>query len=469
MNETSRKVTEPRKKKAANQTQGREVVLAKIEAETSIAYLNGLGFYESLAGWENPVGMKLPKDFVVRNKDGVVSSTIEGNIVSGYALINWLVLNSLSKGIHLVMTGALVINGILPLTIYTELENYMENDFKSGPFKLMEVVKKACKAFADNPHVALKAVGTEQATLPPEPTANDVAIHNKTPDNNNDESLPATSGESDLVSDTAIVFGIYDSQQDLESTIITEEPHSSDEGDVDAPDATNYNSSDDIDEMEIPALLKAFNGGVMSERSCLKRGRRNLSDQFCYEIQLGRLLLKKKQDLKSPRLYFVWKEENFPEDQWGKAFLSRCFRYGVFEQRMKSKRGLLLQEIDVKNCKKKAMLLIGGYKKKNADKLVDKICALLDNGKVVNEEVASKLVNKSRKQLEKPKDDESTPPALPATVQELFDLPKKCLSSYGKKHLAEFHELLHAIEQVIKSSPEETALVMPLVRMFTVF
>lgn len=102
---------EPRKKKAANQTQGREIILARIEAEASTAYLKGLGFYESANGWKSPAGKKLPDGFVVLNKDGV-SATIKGNSVSGYKLINLLVLNSMSKGLHLVKIGAFVLKGM---------------------------------------------------------------------------------------------------------------------------------------------------------------------------------------------------------------------------------------------------------------------------------------------------------------------------------------------------------------------
>lgn len=462
------------KKRPDSQTQSYAVPLAREEGKTCAAYLSAIGFGKDGTGWSNPSGMELPDNLNIKDVSGIPTATVKGKTVSGYNLVTWLVLGSSIKGLNLVKMGALVLLGIHDIRRFEAVEGFDANSPGNNALKVLNVVVAAARffpglseetetsdgpiEFADDVRLQRGLGGSEKAIIPevacPEGICSPKTVD--APELNGAITLPRTpsvttsSGEAPnaVLLDSQIAAMPADNGHRLESS-------------------TDSNAaSPAIHDADTKAILNAFNGEVMSEDSCIKIGQRQAIEQFCHEIQLGRLLILKKQELKITALFKKWKAENLPEAVWGRAVISRCTRYGMYEKRMKSKRGLLLHENDVKNCTKKAMLLIVGYKKKNVDALITAVCAILDSGKVVNEKVATKLVHEFRKKLE-PQTDEAVRPPAPTTVQDLLDLPRKWYSPYGKKHLGEVHELLDALQQIEKSH-EEAAVVLPLVRLFTI-
>ncbi len=71
------------------------------------------------------------------------------------------------------------------------------------------------------------------------------------------------------------------------------------------------------------------------------------------------------------------------------------------------------------------MLLIGGYKRKNADALIDEVIARLDRGEHLSLGVVRDLIKEFKARIAKPKQHEMEPPPDPRTIHDLFELPKK--------------------------------------------
>jgi len=475
MNQAREKQIAGRKKRPDSQTQSYGIPLATEEGKTCAAYLSAMGCTKDASGWSNPPGMELPDNFVINDVSGIPTAIVKGKSVSGYHLVTWLVLGSSLKGLNLIKMGALVLLGIHDIRRFEAVEGFDANTPGNNALKVMNVVAAAARffpglseetettdgpiEFADDMR-SQGDIGSTDNVIIPETACPEGDCSPKTADDHESNGAITLHGTASVTT----------APGEVPNAVLLDSHTAAMPADNGHPLASSTDSdafSSPITDADIKTLLNAFNGDVMSEDNCITTGRRQAIEQFCHEIQLGRLLILKKQELKITALFKKWKAEKLPEAVYGKAVISRCTRYGMYEKRMKSKRGLLLHENDVKNCTKKAMLLIGGYKKKNVDALVNAVCAKLDSGQVVNEKVATRLVHKFRKKLE-PRTAEAAQPPVPTTVQELLDLPRDRQSPYAKKHSAEVHEFLDALQQIEKTHDQEAAVVLPLVRLFTI-
>lgn len=466
-------------KKPANQTQAYKATLNQIEAEVCEAYLKAIGYIKDGSVWVNPSKTTNTNgDIDVRTREGLISASRDGKLISGYELVTWLILGSKKKGLHHIMIGALVMAGVHDLNIFKELCQFNSADPDNVAFKVMKIADRARDYYKTHSDIdrdgdngmstaSQKALdyneqgpGVDNETFAsfqddeegdPGDAENEAFVGNQ--DNQvNGEKVPRHKDDETFTDSVDFL------DEDVSSFRDVQQPANAQEGAVQA-----YNAS------ETQEILKAFNDVVPSEAECVRAFHRSTKSQFCLEIQIGRLLLQKKQDLKSSALFKKWKSDTFPEATFDKHVLSRCTRYGQFDKYIRSRRGLLLEEKDIKLCSKKAMLLIGGYKKRNVDELIDEVILRLDSDNYLSEDVVSNLVKKFKAKVTKSKrEDEVTLPPVPRTVRELIELPEKWLSRSGKRHLTEIQELLEALESGNQSPTLEASVVLPLVKIFTV-
>lgn len=510
MNETA--VVVKKGKKPANQTQSHTETLNLVQAETCNAFLQAIRSLKDTPDGLMPAMADRMDSLEVSIEDGLITAMINENPVSGYEVITWIIFGSITKGINYVMVGALVIVGIQKLNMFEQLTGFDQDDPDNVVLRTMKIVNVAEALYqndlgrsaklAPEPDSALQVdhvrddIATAQSVDPAlEGAPIDIGEEPAEPADDIDlDAQKSSAVEKELVRISNIISaeglntpdvpeakiptwseenqntGDSNSGEFSEDSIVRPDGHVID-GDINVqePNACKDDNDDQIAEIDLPAVLKAFNEKVPSEAECLRQFQRHTHSLFCTEIRIGRRLVQKKQELKSPALYLKWRRETFSDPKFDNKRMSRCTHYGLFEKSLKSKRGGFLKDNDIRLCSQKAMQAIGGYKSKNADDLLNEVVSRLDRGEYLSADSVSHLVREFKAKVTKPKrDEEETPPPVPRTIQELFELPEKWLSRAGKKHMAEFQELLEALEPEIQSRTAEAAVVLPLVKIFTV-
>ena len=328
-------------------------------------YLQAMGFRKDEVEWQWPADMDLPEVLGVVTEGGMVRATVLGDTLSGYRLVAWLIFRSKARGVHPVMIGALVMAGVHDVSVFAELEGF-ETSSTNLYLKTMQLTQKAAniqvastKSSTARDHGDGRAI--ESLELTAEPRSQGVTVPSD------------AEATSEVAASPDIVLQLSDQRQgsrvvskglrettgayNIDTAGQAEDEHR----------APKWSWTDDAPELQdskdLAVIVKAFNGDMPSERKCLEKIKATNKIQFCTEILVGRLLLMKKEELKSTALLKKWKNDSFPEE-CDKHFFSRCLRYAQFDQFLKGRRGLPLEARDLKLFTKKAMLLIGGYKKK---------------------------------------------------------------------------------------------------------